>query len=328
MTRPTRLATVVLIAAASAALAQPKGEPNPNAALVSPQVHPDKKVTFRLFAPKATEVRVRGDWLAGPPVKLEKDDKGVWAATVGPLTPDLYSYGFSVDGVRTIDPKNPTVKPGISSLDNLVFVPGAGGRLRGRQGRSRTARSGRCGTSPRRSAPSGGCTSTPRRATRAASDKYPVLYLLHGAGDEDSGWSTVGRAGFILDNLIAAKKAVPMLVVMPNGSLPPPANLPKLEPGTTPSPEARKAMEAAQGRFTDELLKDVVPLVEKTFRVQGGAGAPGDRGAVDGRRADASGRWPAPGPVRPRRGVERRPPAATRPTWRSATRRSSRTPTA
>src|SRR3954464_11685638 len=269
MTGPIRLATATLLVAWSFAGAQPKGEPSPNAVLVSPQVHPDKKVTFRLFAPKATEVTVRGDWLAGPPVKLEKDDKGVWAATVGPLVPDLYSYGFTVDGVRTIDPKNPTVKPGINSLDNLVFVPGPEAdfednkRVPHGDVRQVWYQSATLGTQRRMH------VYTPP-GYEGGSERYPVLYLLHGAGDEDSGWSTVGRAGFILDNLIAAKQAVPMLVVMPNGSLPPVRDLPKVEPGTTPSPEARKALEAAQGRFPDELVTNVVPLGEKTFRVPAG----------------------------------------------------------
>jgi enterochelin esterase family protein len=102
----------------------------------------------------------------------------------------------------------------------------------------------------------------------ASHDRYPVLYLLHGGGDEDSGWSTIGRAGFILDNLLAAKKALPMLVVMPNGSLPRPANLPPLVPGATPSPEVSAALAAAQARFTSELMKDVVPFVEKSYRVR------------------------------------------------------------
>ncbi len=102
------------------------------------------------------------------------------------------------------------------------------------------------------------------------SEKYPVLYLLHGAGDEDSGWTTIGRAGFILDNLLADKKAVPMIVVMPNGSMPRPANLPRFEPGSTPTPEARAAMETAQNRFTNELLQEVVPYVEKHYRVKTG----------------------------------------------------------
>jgi enterochelin esterase family protein len=107
-----------------------------------------------------------------------------------------------------------------------------------------------------------------------STERYPVFYLLHGGGDEDSGWSTIGRAGFILDNLIAAKKAVPMLVVMPNGSLPRPSNLPQLTPGATSTPEMRAAREAVQSRFADELLKDVIPTIEKTFRVKA---SPSDR---------------------------------------------------
>src|SRR3954464_11547810 len=266
MTGPIRLATATLLVAWSFAGAQPKGEPSPNAVLVSPQVHPDKKVTFRLFAPKATEVTVRGDWLAGPPVKLEKDDKGVWAATVGPLVPDLYSYGFTVDGVRTIDPKNPTVKPGINSLDNLVFVPGPEAdfednkRVPHGDVRQVWYQSATLGTQRRMH------VYTPP-GYDGGSERYPVLYLLHGAGDEDSGWSTIGRAGFILDNLLAEGKARPMLGGMPNGSMPRPTNMPAVTPGTPPSPEAAAAMAALQDRFTNELMKEVVPLVEKSFRV-------------------------------------------------------------
>ena len=101
--------------------------------------------------------------------------------------------------------------------------------------------------------------------------KYPVFYSLHGGGDEDSGWSTIGRAGFILDNLIAANKAVPMIVVMPNGSLPWPQDMPaRPAPGEAHSAEFRAAMEKMQKRFTDELLKEVVPAVEKTYRVKAG----------------------------------------------------------
>jgi enterochelin esterase family protein len=85
-----------------------------------------------------------------------------------------------------------------------------------------------------------------------------VLYLLHGGGDEDSGWSTIGRAGFVLDNLLAADKAVPMIVVMPNGSLPPSPGV----AGTLPD------FAAAQARFVPELMHDVIPFVESTFRVR------------------------------------------------------------
>jgi enterochelin esterase-like enzyme len=241
---------------------QPKKEPTPKAPLVSTEVHPDNKVTFRIRAPKAAEVTLRGDWMTGAPEKLEKDENGVWSVTVGPLRPDFYSYAFTVDGVRTLDPANPTIKQGIASLDSMFFLGGPEADFQ-----------------DNKSVPHGDVrkvwyqSSTLKEQRRmhvytppeydSNSDKYPVFYLLHGGGDEDSGWSTVGRAGFILDNLIAAKKAKPMIVVMPNGSIPRPA----VAPGTKLDP---KEMAALQDRFTDELLKDVVPHVEKRFRVKTG----------------------------------------------------------
>lgn len=259
MSRAT-LAALGLFAAVAPAVAQPpKRTPTPNDTLVSPQVHADKTVTFRLYAPKASDVTVGGDWLTGPPVKLAKDDKGVWSATVGPLVPDYYSYAFSVDGVRTLDPKNAAIKQGVSSLDNMFFLPGSEAEFEANKPvphgdiRQVWYDSSTLKTQRRMHVytPPGYDTGT---------DKLPVFYLLHGGGDEDSGWSTIGRAGFILDNLIAAGKAKPMLVVMPNGSLPRPAVAPgaKLDP---------KEMAAIQDRFTNELMKDVVPLVEKKFRV-------------------------------------------------------------
>jgi enterochelin esterase family protein len=253
-----------------AAAQAPRREPTPNSTLVSPEVQSDHRVTFRVYAPKASEVTVGGDWATSGAVKLEKDDKGVWSATVGPLTPDFYSYSFTVDGVKTLDPKNATIKQGLSSLDNMFLLPGEQAEFM-----------------ENRPVPHGdvrivwyhsSTLDTQRRMhvyTPPGYDdsrgSYPVLYLLHGGGDEDSGWCTVGRAGFILDNLIADKKAEPMLVVMPNGSLPRPANLPRVTPGTTPSPEVVAALAAAQDRFTNELLKDVVPYVEKNYRVLAGS---------------------------------------------------------
>jgi enterochelin esterase family protein len=234
-----------------AAAQPPRREPTPNDTLVSPEVHPDRRVTFRIYAPKASEVTVRGDWMDGPAVKLAKDDRGVWSATAGPLAPDFYSYAFAVDGVRTLDPKNPAIKQGVASLDNMFFLPGPEADFQDNKpvphGEVRKAwyQSSTLGTQRRVH------VYTPP-GYDAGADKYPVLYLLHGGGDEDSGWSTVGRAGFILDNLLAAKKATPMLVVMPNGSLPRPA----------------AAGAAGQDRFANELMKDVVPFVEKNYRVR------------------------------------------------------------
>src|SRR5216683_5558262 len=244
----------LLMFAATATAQRQQRQPTPNDTLASPEVAADHKVTFRIYAPKASEVTVGGDF--GAVAKLTKDDKGVWSATVGPLTPDFYSYSFTVDGVRTLDPKNATIKQGIGSVDNMVYVAGKETEFQDNQ-----------------KVPHGDIrkvwysSSTLKEQRRmhvytppgydSATDKYPVFYLLHGGGDEDSGWSTIGRAGFILDNLIAAKKAKPTLVVMPNGSLPRPANLPRVAPGEPPSADFAKAMAALQQRFTDELLKDV-----------------------------------------------------------------------
>ena len=268
-----KLGISLLVAAGHLACAYgqiPARQPTPNDTLVSPDVQADKRVTFRIYAPKASEVTLRGDWMNGPDVlKLEKDEKGVWSGTTGPLTPDFYSYGFSVDGVRTIDPKNAMIKQGVNSLDNMFSVPGEEmvfednrlvphGQIRQVWYQSSTL------DMQRRMhvyVPPG---------YDAGKERYPVFYLLHGGGDEDSGWSTIGRAGFIMDNLLADKKTKPMIVVMPNGSLPRPANLPPLVPGTTPPAEFVAAMAAAQERFTKELLNDVEPVVQKNFRVLDG----------------------------------------------------------
>jgi enterochelin esterase-like enzyme len=264
------LGVLLLAATTSDVAAQARQrQTSPNDALKSPEVLPDRRVSFRIYAPKASEVTVRGDWMEAGPVKLEKDGQGVWSATVGPLAPDFYSYAFSVDGVRTLDPKNATIKQGISSLDNLFFLPGPEAAFQDNQAvphgevRQVWYNSTTLGTQRRMH------VYTPPGYDQGT-ERYPVFYLLHGGGDEDSGWSTVGRAGFILDNLLAQQKAKPMLVVMPNGSMPRPSNLPAFKPGTPPSPELVAAMAAAQDRFTNELLKDVVPYVEKHYRVKTG----------------------------------------------------------
>jgi enterochelin esterase-like enzyme len=239
----------------------PKRKPTPNDKLVSPEVLSGHRVAFRIYAPKAAEVTLRGDWMETfEPVKLKKDKEGVWSVTVGPLAPDFYSYAFTVDGVKTLDPKNPTIKQGIAGLDNMVFLRGKGAEFE----ENREVPHGEVRKVWYRSS----TLDTQRRmhvytppGYEGGKERYPVLYLLHGGGDEDSGWSTIGRAGFILDNLLAEKKAKPLLVVMPNGSLPRPAKAP-------PGPAG---MAAAAGRFTKELLNDVIPYVEKHYRVRAGA---------------------------------------------------------
>ncbi len=262
-----------LLVMASASVSSAQRPRSPNDTLVSPEVLSDHRVTFRIYAPKASEVTVAGDF--GAPAKLTKDDKGVWSVTVGPLTPDFYTYNFYVDGsgtdgVKTVDPKNALIKQGISSTESMVFVPGKEADFEDNKDvphgevRQIWYRSSTLDTQRRMH------VYTPP-GYESANERYPVFYLLHGGGDEDSGWSTVGRAGFILDNLIAQKKAKPMLIVMPNGSLPRPANFPRPAAGATRDAEFAKRIAEIQGQFVKELLQDIVPLVEKRFRVHTGA---------------------------------------------------------
>ncbi len=252
--------TLVFGLVSQASAQMPRREPTPNDTLVSPEIRPDRQVIFRIYAPKASEVILRGDWMeSAEPLRLTKDEKGVWAVTCGPLVPDYYSYTFTVDGVRTLDPKNPTIKQGIASLDSMFLLAGEEAAFQD----NRPVPHGEI----RQVWYSSSTLGMQRRmhvymppGYEGGKTRYPVFYLLHGGGDEDSGWSTVGRAGFIVDNLLAEKKAVPMIVVMPNGSMPRPA----IPPGGAPDPAA---MAAAQERFTSELLRDVVPFVEKNYRV-------------------------------------------------------------
>jgi 1,4-alpha-glucan branching enzyme len=126
--RTSRLGTFVALMtlasmASSRVLAQiPRREPTPNDTLKSTEVSSDHKVTFRIYAPKASEVTLSEDF--GSNGKMTKDDEGVWSLTVGPLTPDFYSYAFNIDGVRTVDPKNAMIKQGVSSLESMFLVPG------------------------------------------------------------------------------------------------------------------------------------------------------------------------------------------------------------
>jgi enterochelin esterase family protein len=253
----------------TSALAQPaRRDPTPNDTLKSTEVADDHRVTFRIYAPKASDVFVSGDF--GTRGKMTRSDDGVWSFTSEPLAPDFYSYIFTVDGVRTLDPKSALVKPGLSSMDSLLVVPDDAMDFEATKDvphgdvRAVWYRSGTLDTQRRMH------VYTPP-GYEGGTAKYPVLYLLHGRGDEDSGWSTIGRAGFILDNLIASGKAVPMLIVMPNGSLSRPTSTPPRTPGAQLSPELVAARERATRRFVDELMKEIVPQVERTYRVKPGA---------------------------------------------------------
>jgi enterochelin esterase-like enzyme len=257
----------------SDAAAPATASPTPHDILTSPKVLPDHRVTFRIYAPKASEVSIEGDWITqgrGTGGPLQKDDQGIWSITVGPLVPDFYSYTYTVDGVRTIDPQNPTIKQGISRLENMFLVPGEEAAF-----------------ADTRSVPHGDvrivwydsatldCVRRMHIYTPPGYDgsdeTYPVLYLIHGGGDEDSAWSTIGRAGFIMDNLLAAGKVKPMIVVMPNGSVRRPGVSYRLTGADRSSPAAIKArieaISALHDTFVEDLLENIIPTVEKRYRV-------------------------------------------------------------
>jgi enterochelin esterase-like enzyme len=223
---------------------------------VSPQVQADRTVTFRVRAPNATNVSVSGEWPGAKP--MTKDDNGNWSATVGPLAPELYSYSFSIDGFQTLDPGNPAVKPGRQPRTSIVEVPGTPplmhewnaaiphGTVREHWYQSKSL-------GVRRSLH----VYTPPGYDQSRKD-WPVMYLLHGSGDNDGTWVALGRANVIMDNLIAAKTAKPMIVVMTDG------HAFVAPPGTNPTNAAVRGR--ASKDFERDLLEDVMPFVEANYR--------------------------------------------------------------
>jgi enterochelin esterase-like enzyme len=251
-------AAVAFLNTPEVAAQTPQRQPTPNDTLQSPRVTADRKATISIYAPKASEVTVTGDFSPGKPLNLTKGESGVWSVTTGPLRPDYYTYTLVVDGVRTVDPKNAVIKQGVSSLENVMIVPGTENMFQENaevpHGEVRQVwyKSGTLGMARRMH------VYTPPGYEKGTT-KYPVFYLLHGGGDDDSGWNSIGRASFILDNLIASGKAKPMVVVMPNGSIPASA----FPAGTAPNDRMNKMTDL----YTSELTKEVMPYVEKTYRV-------------------------------------------------------------
>jgi enterochelin esterase family protein len=216
----------------------------------SPDVAADGRVTFRLRAPKATEVAVTG---IGQRLAMQKDDQGVWSVTTEPLKPDIYTYSFSVDGGTFVDPGNGSLKTSFGSAgQSLLHVPGAGVQEPGEGPR------GSVDHHFYKSALIGDKRDyyvyTPPNYDANRKEPYPVLYLLHGLGDDAAAWLNVGAANVILDNLINQGKAKPMIMVNTLGY------------GTPDGP--RGAMGATMiPTFAKALIEEVMPQVEKAYRV-------------------------------------------------------------
>jgi enterochelin esterase-like enzyme len=234
---------------------RPQFQPPPPP-VVSPEVSADRKVTFRLRAASATAVRLESadmPKLGFGGVAMKKADDGVWSLTVDALEPGAYRYNFNVDGLRVVDPVNTATSPSNGNVWSLVVVPGSDLFDTKDVPHGAVAQVTYYSKSLKR----------PRRmhvytppGYELGEGKFPVLYLLHGAFDCDAAWPTVGRAGFILDNLIAAKKAVPMIVVMPDGH-------------TGPFSFGMKGnFDRHVGSFVDDFVNDVKPYVESHYRVR------------------------------------------------------------
>lgn len=246
--RPVVTSLLAGLAVEFAISAQRPAQPPP---VTSPELAADRQITFRVLAPKAANVKLASSDLPGmgQGKDMAKGTNDVWTVTVGPMPPGSYRYNFNVAGVAVIDPRNPKTSESNENTWSLVNVAGADWQ-------------------DTQDVPHGAVaqvtywSSILRKFRRmhvytppgyeAGADKYPVFYLLHGAFDSDNSWSTVGRAGFILDNLIAAGKAKPMVVVMPAGH-------------TGPFSFGRGSM---SGEFEPEFVTDIMPQVEQRYRVR------------------------------------------------------------
>ncbi len=261
---------ILLVLLATVAWAQPPAPARPAQSpppqLVSPEVLADHRIVFRIFAPQAESVRLRGSdipSLAGvrgspppPGPEFRKGDNGVWEAALEAVNPGAYRYTFLVNGVAVIDPRNPSISESNNNVWSMVYVPGAE-------------------FMDTKNVPHGAVATvnyystalakfrrmhvyTPPGYEMGGTQRYPVFYLLHGAGDCDEAWTSVGRAGFILDNLIAARRAKPMIVVMPAGH-------------TSAAPFGLRGPAAPgeprpRDEFFDDFTTDIMPYVEKNYR--------------------------------------------------------------
>lgn len=209
--RKAVLATIAFAFFGGAAIAQP-----PPMAVVSPDVHPDRTVTFRLLAPNAKQVSVNGEFDRRS-IAMTKDDSGVWSATVGPLQPNIYGYAFAMDGLNMPDPCNTFVRVGSLAYESQVEIPGEEEAFQAIRNVPHGALHVHWYHSKELNAERRVLVYTPPGYESGAIKEYPVLYLLHGMGDDEGFWTSVGRANFIMDNLLAENKARPALIVMPFG---------------------------------------------------------------------------------------------------------------
>jgi enterochelin esterase-like enzyme len=222
--------------------------------IVSPEVLPDGRVTFRILAPKAGSVAVKGIRHL-PDQPMAKDGGGVWSVTVGPLAPDIYSYTLSIDGATVTDPHDRDIKKYFAS-ESMFEVPGNPPILASAQPVPHGIVLHQVYASSVRGGDAGMWIYTPPGYDPRAQSLYPVVYLLHGFGDREEAWIDAGRANTIVDNLIAQGRIKPVIVVMPYGH-PVPLKSRDYESGYA---------ERNTAALQKDLIGQVIPLVEGDYR--------------------------------------------------------------
>ncbi len=221
-----------------------------------PEISAEGHVIFRLKAPGAYEVAVQGQSI--PRTALAKDDSGMWTADVGQVPGGIWEYSFYVDGLQIADPGNPAIKPQRAPKTSILQLPSqppAPWDFRPEVPHGTMHRHDYVSTALKELRRLH--VYTPPGYERAPSIKYPVLYLVHGFGDNDAAWSEHGKANWILDNLIAQNKAKPMIIVMPDGHAYPPETTSRQDYGPM-----------NLSGFENELITDIIPLIESDYHVQ------------------------------------------------------------
>jgi len=263
--RPLRM---LMLMTATFCFAQDSGDFKPATSNVLdaqyPRVDSSSRVQIRFKAPDATKVRV--NFWSGPKAEMEKQADGFWTFTTPPMAPGLHYYTVIVDGAEVSDPGS-TAYFGGSKWASAVEVPESGatyylpqdvphGQVREIWYHSRVTGTWRHAL-----------VYTPPGYDTQVKERYPVLYLQHGGGEDESGWTRQGKANFILDNLVASGRAKPMMIVMANGyARRGGQSTPDLAGKPFGSPEMRKAMQDMMSAFEDDMTQALIPFIDSTFR--------------------------------------------------------------
>jgi len=233
--------------------------------VISPEIALDNSVTFRVYSTDANSIVVNGSWMVNvEALPLKKDDAGIWSLTTAPLPSNMYHYNFLIDGVAAIDPNNSrAVRDGVRYA-SFFIIPGEKSEIFELNETPHGSISKVWYESPSLELNRRMYVYTPP-GYASSKENYPVLYLLHGAGGDEDAWSSLGRANLILDNLISEGTATPMLIVMTNGNAWQTSTLRNVSRVGEMTRENRGQF---QGKFEKSLVEDVIPYIEKNYRVK------------------------------------------------------------